>query len=75
MPVKRFWLVYGNIPRLQAENDTRQLRLMMASQGPEAKQLSESLIKEIGTVSSELNPKRDKNATEKLKNLGGLVNK
>ncbi len=47
----------------------------MASQGPEAKQVGEALIKEIGTVSSDLTGKRDKNATSKLKNLAGLVNK
>ena len=75
MPIKRFWLLETNIQRLQAENDSRQLRLLMASQGPEAKQVGEALIKEIGTVSSDLTGKRDKNATSKLKNLAGLVNK
>jgi hypothetical protein len=52
MPVRRFWLMAGNVNRILAERDLRTLSLSVAAQSKEAhEQKHEDLVREMGMVS------------------------
>jgi hypothetical protein len=52
LPVKTFWLMNGNIDRIQAQKDMRTLTVTSAAQSPgeAAKELRQRLIVEAGTI-------------------------
>lgn len=51
MPIKSFWLMYGNIRRIRAGDDVRQLLTAAASQSPEGvTELRDRLVLEMGEV-------------------------
>lgn len=51
MPIRAFWTMSGNIRRLRASSDVRDLMVAVAAQAPDGvKDLQERLTLEIGTV-------------------------
>lgn len=51
MPVRAFWLMVNNIPRVTAERETRLLTLHVSAQnGEAAKEYRQQLEKDMGTV-------------------------
>lgn len=51
LPIKTFWLLDSNIPRVRAEEDLRAMRIQAGTQNPKGyEELANNLAKEIGTV-------------------------
>jgi hypothetical protein len=71
MPIRTFWLFSGNIRRVRAENDVRDLMIASASQSAEGvNALQERLVLEIGTVMTNmpaLDIERDEEGFNELK--------
>lgn len=70
MPIQRFWLLESNVSRIQAERDTRALRVSLGQHNPQ--EVMQTLATEMGTVYVETHPARDENATSTLKALSGV---
>jgi hypothetical protein len=82
MPLRRFWLLNKNIDRLRAEEDLRMLSVALhAASGESAGDLSEKLMKQMGTVVefdeakralTQANAERDRDGLMALKHMGRL---
>lgn len=75
MPMRLFWAAAQAIPRIEAEQDRRQLRIAVSAQsGEQATALDEALTQEVGFVASTdesgaLNAKFDREGFERLRGL------
>lgn len=71
MPIKTFWLMSGNIRRIRAGDDMRQLMTAAAAQSAEGiGEYRQKLILDIGTIFTEgpiLNAERDEAGFAELK--------
>jgi len=73
MPVRRFWLMTGNINRILATEDMRSLSVYSAAQGQEAaEEKRKQLILEIGDV-TEVEEKLDKEGLSDLRRMSKQV--
>ena len=82
MPLRRFWLLNKNIDRLRAEEDHRQITLLLsAASGEHASKLMGRLEKQVGTVVefdqgkaalTQANAERDRDGLMALKGMGRL---
>lgn len=70
MPAKRFWLLEKNIGRLNAEFDLRQLNVISAPNLKNPQDVQQRLVEELGTIII-VNAKRDEDAADRLRLLGG----
>lgn len=70
MPLRRFWLMQGNIGRISAAEDQRRLRVLTgANGGKEAlDEVHHSLIEEIGMV-QRIEEKLDREGLQRLAEL------
>jgi len=69
MPARRFWLLNKNLNRLMAENDIRNLQVLVSAESSEGtKQTQERLFLEIGPVVVQ-EPTFDRDGLNRLKQL------
>ena len=77
LPIMAFWLMSGNIRRVRAGADMRDLAMNLAAQSSEgAKDYHERLVLELGTVTSApvtLDMERDEEGFEELKALAAVM--
>ena len=74
-PVKAFWLMLGNLPRVMAETDLRTLDLLITAQSGDRHSIEDVravLAKEIGPMSKEPEPELDEAGLDGLRMLGSL---
>ena len=67
MPVKRFWLLSGNVDRIEAQRAIRTLTVANAAQG-DAGACRDGLIGEVGTIATG-SAERDNEGFADLKKL------
>lgn len=69
MPIKRFWMMNGNIERVQAQRDIRTLSVVASAQSGEmAQETRDGLLGEMGTVAISA-PERDEQGFTELKDM------
>ncbi len=67
MPIKRFWLLSGNVDRIEAQRAIRNLTVANAAQG-DPQGCRDNLISELGTIYIGV-PERDEEGIKGLKQL------
>lgn len=74
LPLRAFWLMSGNVDRIQAQKDVRSLTVAACAQGGEAATTCRTqLIVEVGTiVKVGMDVRRDADAISTLKELSLL---
>jgi len=78
MPIRAFWTMSGNIRRLRASSDLRDLMVVSAAQSADGyKETHERLVLEIGTVyvgdSNPMNVERDEAGFNELKMMAAAM--
>jgi hypothetical protein len=78
MPIRAFWLLNGNIRRIRATQDIRDLMTAISAQSAEgAKELQERLVLEIGEVykgpPQQLQVERDEEGFNELRSMAAMM--
>jgi hypothetical protein len=75
LPMRAFWLLCNSISRIEADQDQRQLRILISAESPDgAKELARVLSEQVGEVTkvsgeAQLHMQMDRDGFEELRSL------